>query len=349
MEEKYWKNGGFAKISSDVSDYLFKTYVTSNHLKEILIHDYLRKDKEVEVAYINVDGKGFFNPNTIQAGTVRGRAKVSNNKLIVLFPCRLHHQKRPYLMIEIVNVLKGKGLDFQVWVVGDGPEENQMKKKTNELGLENYVIFWGATRDVRPYYRDADITLICSIKEGLALTAYESMAMGTPVITSDVGGQKELVTEDCGYVVPLLVDEKDGFGAESFLKEEVELYVNILAQAIQSPEQLKGKADNSRKRITDKFLLEDMIGFFEIEFTKIYNTEKCYKKNANQLTYSYLESYLSSLKFEKAAEEIWNARCYFEDLYNKSVELTRTNKQVTFKGLVRKIVKKYKFMLDVRK
>lgn len=95
----------------------------------------------------------------------------------------------------------------------------------------------GRQTDMRPYYCDAAITLICSLKEGLALTAYESLAMGTPVVSSDVGGQAELISEDVGLVVPLLQNEANDLDTRIYSQEEILLYADAIESLLSSPEE----------------------------------------------------------------------------------------------------------------
>lgn len=70
-------------------------------------------------------------------------------------------------------------------------------------------------------YQDASITLICSIKEGLSLTAYESCAMGTPVVSSDVGGQSDLIDDTVGILVPVRQSEGIDFDKRIYAKKKL--------------------------------------------------------------------------------------------------------------------------------
>ena len=100
------------------------------------------------------------------------------------------------LLLEIIKNLKEKRNDFKVLVVGNGNLLPKMKAKANKLGLNENILFLGNIENPEEIYKISDITINCSIKEGLALTSYESLSMGVPVVSSDVGGQKELINED---------------------------------------------------------------------------------------------------------------------------------------------------------
>ncbi|MFB0845134.1 glycosyltransferase [Paenibacillus oleatilyticus] len=333
MEEKYWKNGGYARFSANVTSYLDKTYVTSNHLKDVMIREYSIPENKIEVAYINVDALGYFNPELVDSSGLREKVNIESNVPVILFPCRLHHQKRPYMLINIAQELKKRNLSFVIWIVGDGPEETGLRTKVHESGLDNYFIFWGSVRDTRPFYVEAICTLICSIKEGLSLTTYESMAMKTAVITSDVGGQKELVIhEETGYVVPLLVDEKVDFGSKEFLKEEVDLYVDALVKLLNSSTLKENMGQKARERIVSSFLLEHMVGNFIADFENYMGTRPKDKSNGTELPKLILSLYYQLLQTERKSDEIWAARCYYEELAKRSlVTIPQVNKTMVMK------------------
>ena len=79
-------------------------------------------------------------------------------------------------MLQIAKKVLEKRRDIYFLVVGDGPEYSLMKQFVEQEGLNNKVLFSGARTDMACFYKDSDVTLICSIKEGLSLTAYESCA-----------------------------------------------------------------------------------------------------------------------------------------------------------------------------
>ena len=114
-------------------------------------------------------------------------------------------------------------------------------------------------------YAISDITVNCSIKEGLALTAYESLAMGVPIVTADVGGQAELVNENVGKVVPSLQQEKEIRNFD-YKEEEIVPYVEAINEVLNNLENYK---TNCRKRILDGFTINHMIENMEKQFENV--------------------------------------------------------------------------------
>ena len=59
----------------------------------------------------------------------------------------------------------------------------------------------GMVKNTEEIYAISDLTINCSTLEGLALTSYESLSMGVPVVSTDVGGQTELIDDKVGGIV----------------------------------------------------------------------------------------------------------------------------------------------------
>ncbi|WP_229601085.1 glycosyltransferase [Vibrio cincinnatiensis] len=80
-------------------------------------------------------------------------------------------------------------------IFGEGRKLNELKKLAVKLGIENKVIFWGFCNDLLPYFKQASAYILSSDVEGLPTVVIESLAVGTPVVATDVGGVSELLGE----------------------------------------------------------------------------------------------------------------------------------------------------------
>ena len=255
MEEWYNRNGGYSRYSTMVSSVLDKTLVCNENSKKILCNHFGRNENEIQTVYIGVD-EDEFNPEKYKREEVIEKYNVVNDKKYIFsYICRISEQKRPMLLLEIVKKLKEKRNDFKVLVVGSGNLLAKMKAKANKLGLTENILFLGNIENTEEIYKISDLTINCSIKEGLALTAYESLSMGVPVISSDVGGQKELISEEVGVIVPCMQNEKDIY-IEEYKDSEIDAYVEAIEKVLKNLEQYKSKC---RQRILKKFTIKNMI------------------------------------------------------------------------------------------
>lgn len=255
MEEWYNRNGGYSRYSSMYSSLIDKTLICNENSRKVLIEHFKRDEKETETVYIGVDEEKF-NPDNYNKEELTKKYIGENiNKKIITYICRISEQKRPLLLLEIIAKLKKERQDFKVLVVGDGNLLPKMKARAQELGLGEEVMFLGNIVNTAEIYRISDVTVNCSLKEGLALTAYESLSMGVPVISSDVGGQKELVNNDVGKIVKVVQNEEDIY-LEKYSEKEIQSYVDSINEILNNLEFYKS---NCRKRILNNFTIKNMI------------------------------------------------------------------------------------------
>ena len=239
-----------------------KTMVCNGNSKKILEEHFKRNPDEVQTVYIGVDEEKFnpdrYNKEELEKKYLGG----TTNKKIVSFICRISEQKRPLLFLEIIKKLKEKRQDFKVLVVGDGNLLDKMKEKAKKMNLLEDIIFLGEIKNTGEIYKISNVTVNCSLKEGLALTSYESLSMNVPIVSSDVGGQKELISKDVGEIVKLMQNEEDVY-LEKYRQEEINSYVKAINKVLDNLETYKS---NCRKRICENFTISKMIEMMDSIF-----------------------------------------------------------------------------------
>ena len=253
MEEWYNRNGGYSRDSSGVCSVIDKTLTCNANSQRILAEHFGRNPKELDTVYIGVDEEKF-NPEKYNREKLRRKYKISK-KYVIGFICRIAYQKRPFLLLEIIKRLKEKRNDFEFIIAGEGELFARVKAKSKEMKITPNIKFLGNVSETQNIYAISDLTLNCSIKEGVALTSYESLSMGVPVISSDVGGQKELINEDVGVIVPCIQDEKD-IQILEYTDEEINQYVDGINKIIDNIDEYKSKC---RPRILSGFTINQMV------------------------------------------------------------------------------------------
>ena len=122
-------------------------------------------------------------------------------KINLIMVARFDAQKNQTLLLKSLASIKD--LPWELELVGDGPDFDEVKRFTALLGLDNCVHFSGACDDVPTRLNNADIFLLISNWEGFPLTILEAMRSGLPVIASDVGGVSEAVShQGTGFLIP---------------------------------------------------------------------------------------------------------------------------------------------------
>ena len=93
----------------------------------------------------------------------------------------------------------------QLWIVGDGPLRSSLEDLTAYLGIRDDVFFlgWRDRETLKTFYSSVDLFVLPSNDEGMPNVVLEAMAMGLPVVATNVAGTRELICEGKnGYLVP---------------------------------------------------------------------------------------------------------------------------------------------------
>ena len=325
MEEWYNRNGGYSRDSSAVASVIDKTLVCNKNTENILVEHFKRNRDEIKTVYIGVDEEKYNPKNSESKETILKKYNiVADDKFIISFICRISAQKRPHLLIKIIQKLKETRKDFLCVIAGDGEMLNEIKSKAKKYGLNDFIVFIGNIKETKEIYAISDITLNCSIKEGLALTSYESLAMGVPVISSDVGGQKELINDEVGVIVPCMQNEEDILKFD-YKEEEIENYVKAINKVIDNINLYKEKC---RAHILNGFTIKQMNNTINKIIEQIYispNKEKI--SNGNGLTRNLeITKELIVMFFQENEKQYeWQCKQYNSFYFNLKNQYEETN------------------------
>jgi glycosyltransferase involved in cell wall biosynthesis len=114
-----------------------------------------------------------------------------------------HRKGQPVLLEAVSRLVTGPLPNLHLVLVGDGPDEQMLKEQVQSMGLRDHVTFFPFTSEPKFIFERIDITVLSSThKEGLPNVLLESLAMNVPVVSSNVGGVREVVFEgETGFMV----------------------------------------------------------------------------------------------------------------------------------------------------
>ncbi len=141
--------------------------------------------------YLNYTKKVVRVENSIILPEVRKKRMSCHRPIRLLFVGRLSKVKRVGEIIETIALMNGNAV---LTVVGDGEEYPYLKQKIREYNLGDYIKLEGAVppQNIGQYMEDNDILVMNSKFEGKPMTILEALSYGMPVITTPVGGIKEM-------------------------------------------------------------------------------------------------------------------------------------------------------------
>ena len=115
---------------------------------------------------------------------------------VAIFTGRLHEGKDLSTLIEAWRRIVRQRPSAQLWLVGEGSEQRALVDQIRQAELSSHVTLAGAFDDVRDLLIAADLFVLPSRDEGLSLSLLEAMAIGLPVVVSDIPGNRQLVEDD---------------------------------------------------------------------------------------------------------------------------------------------------------
>ncbi len=128
-------------------------------------------------------------------GTLRSTFGVDDQSPVIGIVGRLAPIKNHRLFLDaaklIVERYRDKAIRFAI--IGDGELKDSLKAYAQTIGIEHDVIFYGWEKKIERIYADLDILVLTSNNEGTPVSIIESMAASVPVVTTGVGGVKDLL------------------------------------------------------------------------------------------------------------------------------------------------------------
>jgi glycosyltransferase involved in cell wall biosynthesis len=164
-----------------------------------------------------------------------------DGKRVILTVARLVPIKNIRLMIDAIAILRERHATVHLVIVGDGPEAQPLRRHAAAIDVADAITFAGYVThtDTPSFYRAADVFALSSNFDNSPNVVLEAMASGLPVVTTDVGGVRELVADRTGGRFVRPNDAAD-------LATALEGYVT-------APETARAAGLHNRRRATTEF------------------------------------------------------------------------------------------------
>ena len=155
------------------------TLVASERLASVL-RDWGVRNVRVVSLGVNPD---IFRPDSSEKDTIRRSLGLNSHKKLLLYVGRLGKEKNMAALFAAFKLLQQRRPnEFQLLVIGDGPERTHLRKLQARTKNVSWVRYCADLRQLARYYRAADLFVHPSVQETFGLAALESQACGTPVV-----------------------------------------------------------------------------------------------------------------------------------------------------------------------
>lgn len=165
---------------------------------------------------------------------------------------KLMPNKRFDTVVRIHKRLREEGYPIHTYLLGDGPEQNNLEEFVRSNQLSQTVTFLGYQTNPYKYVANCDLFVCASIAEGFSTAATEALIVGTPVCTVEVSGMKEMLGENNEYGIVTENDEEALYQGMKRLLDDPQLLDHYKEQAL-----LRGKnfsTENTVKAVQDMLL-----------------------------------------------------------------------------------------------
>lgn len=206
-------------------------------------------NRAVERVYNFIDPEAY-SPAAQAACPVQRRP----GRAVVVHVSNFRPVKRVPLAVEIF-ARAAHDLDAELWLVGDGPDSSEARRRAAALGVGDRVHFWGKQENPAAWIASADVMLLPSAQESFGLAALEAMACGLPVIACRVGGLPEVVIEG---ETGLLFDPDD-----------VGAMVGGLRALLVDPARRRALGQAGRRRAVEDFAGERVVPQYEEIYRRV--------------------------------------------------------------------------------
>ena len=221
---------------------LFLKRIDKKVVRYIAVSNYVKDDlaicgispEKIEVIYNGIKMQPIFN-------------RIKENRFTIGIVGRILPTKGHDMVVEALKILREKGCNIQLYIVGSGNEEfiNDLEQKIKLYNLTEYVFWKGYKDTLSEIYDGIDVVVAPSTRiEAFGLMACEANMLSIPAIVTYKGGQAEIIEDGFnGFVVDPL-DPVD-------IADKLQIFYN-------DPELLSRMGRNGRQRVIEKFSVEQM-------------------------------------------------------------------------------------------
>ncbi|HTQ35395.1 MAG TPA: glycosyltransferase family 4 protein [Steroidobacteraceae bacterium] len=202
-----------------------------------------------EVIYNGIDLERYRDRSTVaERRQLRERLGWCATDYVIGITALLRVEKNHLQLLDAIVRLQRMGLPARALIIGDGVMREAIERRVRALRLADAVAIVGLQADVRPWIAACDVMALCSMAEGFSLAALEAMAMGRPMVLSDVGGAAEMVVPGCNGLL--------------FPPRDTPAFVERLA-ALSDPDAARRMGANARRVLEQRFSETRMVDRYE--------------------------------------------------------------------------------------
>lgn len=226
--------------------------------KELTEEHKICKKKKVKVINLGFDLAPFQEKRTSMRSIVRSELELKNDDVAIGIIGRLAPIKNhSFFLKSIEEVLTDTTKSVKVFIVGDGDERQKIEEKVDQLNakFENRIKMTSWIKDVGRFNSAMDIICLSSDNEGTPVSLIEAQAANIPIVTTDVGGVRDVVLDNkTGFIVSV-GDQKR--------------YTDCILNLVENEKKRTEMSQNGWKFVQDKFSYQTLVENMDDYYTEL--------------------------------------------------------------------------------
>jgi glycosyltransferase involved in cell wall biosynthesis len=190
-----------------------------------------------------------------QKAELRHQYGLASEDYVVGICAAMRPEKAHADLLAAAKLLKAEGCSIKCLLIGDGPERRKIEARITSLGLNSDVKVTGFISDVRLAIAACDVMVLVSHHETFSISALEGMALGKPIVMSNIGGASEQIT--------------DGKNGKLFAAGDVGGLSKALGE-LQRKDKRNAMGVHARNSVIERFSQKKMVGSFERLFESFF-------------------------------------------------------------------------------
>ena len=225
-----------------------KCIANCDAVKDQIVQQNGLKRETVGVIYNGLDLAGY--QELLDRGSLKGELGLDNGVPLVGIIANFNFEIKGHVyFLGAAKKILEEVPEVKFILVGDGPLRPRYEEVARGLRIDGSVFFLGKRTDVPNIISNLNVSVLSSTSEGLSNVILESMAVGKPVVATNVGGSKEMIKDGItGYLVP---------------PADPQSMANAILDLLRNPEKAVAMGEMGRKEVEEKFTVETMVKKYE--------------------------------------------------------------------------------------
>jgi glycosyltransferase involved in cell wall biosynthesis len=226
-----------------LQQFIHTVIADAEFIKSCQINDMNMPRDKLKVIYNGVNTTRFAPSHNAQSEYILQEFDLPDDSKIIVCIAQLIPEKGVVYLIEAVAQLMHQYPRLYVFLVGEGPQRDELQLKVQQLGLQNHIHFTGLRIDTESFLAAADIFVLLSVwEEAFAFSLLEAMAAGCPVVATRIGAIPEsVIHQETGLLVP---------------PRDPEAAAQAIQYLLDHDQEREQMGLSARKRVEDHFSLE---------------------------------------------------------------------------------------------